>query len=170
MNLVLEHTDAFFKSISFRPQRKRSKIFLHSSVFFVWVHLSALILFHFKTHTFWCVYAHRSLVNARNARKCWWKWEYIYSIFGKVCKSFNLKAIHYRNGAFCKCLTFEIGFISVFDPFSVDDRRKCLKECAFSCENGWVVGALKPGPKIQTLNFILNLGYATPNLHSSSAM
>lgn len=137
MNLVLDHADAFFKSISSTSTKTEQNIFEHSSVFFVWVHLSALILFHLKTHTFWCVYAHRPFLNARNARKCWWKWEYIYSIFGKVCKSlhFNLKAIHFRNGAFCKCLTFEIVFISVSDPFGVDDRQKRIKECAFLSEN-----------------------------------
>lgn len=99
-------------------------------------------------YIFWCVYVYCLFVNVWSVRKCWWKWEYIYFIFGKVCKNFNLKVIYYRNGVFCKCLMFEIGFISVFDLFSVDDRWKCLKECVFLCENGWVVGVLKFGFKI----------------------
>ena len=99
------------------------------------------------------------------------------SFFGTMFKSlrFHLSTLdtaRFQNDAFSKGLTFEIVFISVFDPFSVDDRRqKCIKTYAFSYENVLVRSCpLKRGPKIVTLKFVLNLAYVTPNFHSSSFM
>ena len=48
-----------FKSLRFHLGKKRSKIFSPTLAFSFCFHLSTLMRFHSKTHTFWCVFAYR---------------------------------------------------------------------------------------------------------------